>query len=195
MMGDESGEYVPDFKGYQQSWRRELKNTPFFPKYEGGASVVSKDLDPPFSWIRGSNVIDKPGHNYYPNDKITEKRVPVSAEKSQMTKTYPNTGPPGWASRASAQTPQYDYTMDASAGSPAKKKGSMIKDIADALKDLKPGPDASELAGGKFGRGMPAQLGFSLASMGGRLGEQEAMAKARREEELRRRMKLMGGGY
>ena len=78
---------------------------------------------------------------------------------------------------------------------PTKKKGSMIKDIADALKDLKPGPDASELAGGKFGRGMPAQLGFSLASMGGRLGEQEAMAKARREEELRRRMKLMGGGY
>ena len=76
-----------------------------------------------------------------------------------------------------------------------KKKGSMIKDIADALKDLKPGPDATPLTGQKFGRGMPAPLGFSLASMGGRLEEQEAMAKARREEELRRRMKLMGGGY
>ena len=77
-----------------------------------------------------------------------------------------------------------------------KKKGSMIKDIADALKDLDPGPDAKAPGGQvNFGRGMPAALGFSLAGMGGRLGEQEAMAKARREEELRRRMKLMGGGY
>ena len=57
------------------------------------------------------------------------------------------------------------------------------------------GAEPPKLSGGKFGRAMPAPLGFSLASMGGRLGEQEAMAKARREEELRRRMKLMGGGY
>ena len=79
---------------------------------------------------------------------------------------------------------------------PTKKKGSMIKDIADALKDLDPGPDAKAPGGQvNFGRGMPAALGVSLAGMGGRLGEQEAMAKARREEELRRRMKLMGGGY
>ena len=98
------------------------------------------------------------------------------------------------------QTPFYEYEAEYStspvvAARKGGKKGTMIKDIADALKDLDPGPDATELAGGKFGRGMPAQLGFSLASMGGRLGEQEAMAKARREEELRRRMKLMGGGY
>jgi len=72
---------------------------------------------------------------------------------------------------------------------------SKLEPFRQALEDLDPGPDAPELAGGKFGRGMPAPLGFSLTSMGGRLGEQEAMAKARREEELRRRMKLMGGGY
>jgi hypothetical protein len=97
------------------------------------------------------------------------------------------------------QTPQYDYTMDASAGSPAKKKGSMIKDIADALKDLDPGPDATPLTGGKFGRGMPAPLGFSLANMGAYVSDpvatQTAMAKARMEEELQRRRKLLGGGY
>ena len=174
--------------------------TPFFPQYEGDTGVVSKDLgitNP--SFIRGSNVIDKPGHNYYPNDKIAEKRVPVTAGKSPMTKTYPNTGPPGWASRASAQTPQYDYTMDASAGSPAKKKGSMIKDIADALKDLKPGPDAPKLTAEEFGGRRTAPLGFSLANMGAYVGDpvarQTAMAKARMEEALQRRKKLLGGGY
>jgi|2_EtaG_2_1085320.scaffolds.fasta_scaffold16703_3 hypothetical protein len=80
-----------------------------------------------------------------------------------------------------------------------KKKGSMIKDIADALKDLKPGPDATPLTGQEFGRGMPAQLGFSLANMGAYVGDpvarQAAMAKARMEEELQRRRKLLGGGY
>tara|TARA_R100001244_G_scaffold71154_1_gene57534 strand:+ start:21 stop:383 length:363 start_codon:yes stop_codon:yes gene_type:complete len=107
---------------------------------------------------------------------------------------WPNTGPPGLMPRASA--PQYDYTMDASAGSKKKKFDfSKLDTFRQALEDLDPGPDATPLTGGKFGRGQPAPLGFSLASMGGRLGEQEAMAKARREEELRRRMKLLGGGY
>jgi len=99
-----------------------------------------------------------------------------------------------WGSMPSASSPQYDYTMDASAGSPAKKKSNKLKYIVEALKEME-GAEPPKLSGGKFGRAMPAPLGFSLASMGGRLGEQEAMAKARREEELRRRMKLMGGGY
>jgi hypothetical protein len=75
-----------------------------------------------------------------------------------------------------------------------KKGGKKLKYILEALQELE-GPEPPKLAGGKFGRAKPSALGFSLPSMGGRLGEQEAMAKARREEELRRRMKLMGGGY
>ena len=80
-----------------------------------------------------------------------------------------------------------------------KKKGSMIKDIADALKDLKPGPDASKLTAEEFGGSRTAPLGFSLANMGAYVSDpvatQAAMAKARKEEELQRRRKLMGGGY
>jgi len=76
----------------------------------------------------------------------------------------------------------------------SKKKSNKLKYIVEALQEME-GAEPPKLSGGKFGRAMPAPLGFSLASMGGRLGEQEAMAKARREEELRRRMKLMGGGY
>jgi len=75
-----------------------------------------------------------------------------------------------------------------------KKKSNKLKYIVEALQELE-GPEPPKLAGGDFGRAMPRALGFSLPGMGGRLGEQEAMAKARREEELRRRMKLMGGGY
>ena len=105
---------------------------------------------------------------------------------------WPNTGPPGLMPRASA--PQYDYTMDASAGSPAKKKSNKLKYIVEALQEME-GPEPPKLAAGKYGRAMPRALGFSLPGMGGRLEEQEAMSKARREEELRRRMKLMGGGY
>ena len=101
---------------------------------------------------------------------------------------------PNWSGVPRASSPQYDYTMDASAGSPAKKKSNKLKYIVEALKEME-GAEPPKLSGGKFGRAMPAPLGFSLASMGGRLGEQEAMAKARREEELRRGMKLMGGGY
>ena len=117
-------------------------------------------------------------------------------------KRWPNTGPPGLVPRRMPTAPYQGMEPTATEGvadsawdTMPKKKGSMIKDIADALKDLKPGPDAPELAGRKFGRCMPAQLGFSLASMGGRLGEQQAMTQARREEELQRRRKLLYGGY
>ena len=82
---------------------------------------------------------------------------------------------------------------------PTKKKGSMIKDIADALKDLKPGPDASKLTAEEFGGSRTAPLGFSLSNMGAYVGDpvarQTAMAKARMEEALQRRKKLLGGGY
>ena len=75
-----------------------------------------------------------------------------------------------------------------------KKKSNKLKYIVEALQEME-GPEPPKLAAGKYGRAMPRALGFSLPGMGGRLEEQEAMAKARREEELRRRMKLMGGGY
>ena len=100
--------------------------------------------------------------------------------------------------RQASQTPQYDYTMDASAGSPAKKKSNKLKYIVEALKEME-GPEPPKLSGGKFGRAMPAPLGFSLANMGAYVGDpvarQAAMAKARMEEELQRRRKLLGGGY
>tara|TARA_Y100000310_G_scaffold6827_1_gene7635 strand:- start:189 stop:707 length:519 start_codon:yes stop_codon:yes gene_type:complete len=119
-----------------------------------------------------------------PTDRLNRYNRWLGIEKSPNLRK--------WGSMPSS--PQYDYTMDASAGSPAKKKSNKLKYIVEALKEME-GAEPPELSGEEFGRAMPAPLGFSLASMGGRLGEQEAMAKARREEELRRRMKLMGGGY
>jgi len=65
------------------------------------------------------------------------------------------------------------------------------KDGIEALNELKQ-PEYPKLTGADYGRAMPSALGFKLPTMGGRLGEQEAMTKARREEELRRQMKLMG---
>jgi hypothetical protein len=96
-------------------------------------------------------------------------------------------GGPGWGSGMAPST----MTKAPVAG---KKGSNKLKYIVEALQELE-GPEPPKLAAGKYGRAMPRALGFSLPGMGGRLGEQEAMAKARREEELQRRMKLMGGGY
>mgnify|MGYP003152285463 CR=1 FL=1 len=166
--------------------------------------------NPMHQWQLGMKMPTVPLRTF---DKWDVRRGYDPRFSADTSDTYPNTGPPGSGEvypntrpgfgdirqASQTQTPQYDYTMDASAGSPAKKKGSMIKDIADALKDLDPGPDATPLTGGKFGRGMPAPLGFSLANMGAYVGDpvarQAAMAKARMEEELQRRRKLLGGGY
>jgi len=80
----------------------------------------------------------------------------------------------------------------------SKKKGNKLKYIVEALQELE-GPEPPKLSGGKFGRAMPAPLGFSLANMGAYVGDpvarQTAMAKSRMEEELQRRRKLLGGGY
>ena len=38
---------------------------------------------------------------------------------------------------AQVRTPQYDYTMDASAGSPAKKKGLSMSNMIKALSEMK----------------------------------------------------------
>jgi len=79
-----------------------------------------------------------------------------------------------------------------------KKKSNKLKYIVEALQEME-GPEAPKLSGGKFGRAMPAPLGFSLANMGAYVGDpvarQTAMAKSRMEEELQRRRKLLGGGY
>ena len=100
--------------------------------------------------------------------------------------------------RQASQTPTAPFGggigKSAYQGVGSKKKGNKLKYIVEALQELE-GPEPPKLAAGKYGRAMPRALGFSLPGMGGRLEEQEAMAKARREEELRRRMKLMGGGY
>jgi len=78
------------------------------------------------------------------------------------------------------------------------KGGKKLKYIVEALQEME-GAEPPELSGGKFGRAMPAPLGFSLANMGAYVGDpvarQAAMAKARMEEELQRRRKLLGGGY
>ena len=76
-----------------------------------------------------------------------------------------------------------------------KKKSNKLKYIVEALKEME-GETPEKLAMGKgYGRAMPAAQGFSLATMGGRLGEQQAMTQARREAELQRRRKLLAGGY
>ena len=155
-------------------------------------------------------IEDDPMWNIQRDIQHPDVRIKRRAQSSPIT-VYPKTGPPGSGKvypntrpgfgdiRQVSQTPTAPFGggigKSAYQGVGSKKKGSMIKDIADALKDLDPGPDAPELAGGKFGRGMPAQLGFSLASMGGRLEEQQAMTQARREEELQRRRKLLAGVY
>ena len=95
---------------------------------------------------------------------------------------------------AAAGGPGWGSGMAPSTMTKGGKKSNKLKYIVEALQELE-GPEPPKLAGGNFGRAMPRALGFSLPGMGGRLEEQEAMSKARREEELRRRMKLMGGGY
>ena len=123
-----------------------------------------------------------------PTDRLNRYNRWLGIEKSPNLRK--------WGSMPSS--PQYDYTMDASAGSPAKKKSNKLKYIVEALQELE-GPEAPKLSGGKFGRAMPAPLGFSLANMGAYVGDpvarQTAMAKSRMEEELQRRRKLLGGGY
>ena len=113
---------------------------------------------------------------------------------------FPGLTDPNWSGVPRAySTPFYEYEAEHStspvvAARKGGKKSYKLKYIVEALKEME-GAEPPKLSGGEFGRAMPAPLGFSLASMGGRLGEQEAMAKARREEELQRRRKLLGGGY
>ena len=76
----------------------------------------------------------------------------------------------------------------------SKKKSNKLKYIVEALQEME-GETPELLAGSKEGRAMPAAQGFSLATMGGRLEEQQAMTQARREEELQRRRKLLAGVY
>ena len=72
------------------------------------------------------------------------------------------------------------------------------KDGIEALNELKQ-PEYPELAASRSGGPRPRLPGYTQTNMGaygGDLVEQQAaMAKARREEELQRRMKLLGGGY
>ena len=136
----------------------------------------------------GYNLGDLENLKKYPDNELWKYgKIPDSATMMPKSSTY-----------GVSQTPQYDYTMDASAGSPAKKKSNKLKYIVEALQELE-GPEPPKLAGGKFGRAMPAPLGFSLANMGAYVGDpvarQTAMAKSRMEEELQRRRKLLGGGY
>ena len=108
--------------------------------------------------------------------------------------------PPNWRKRILPRVPFSSYEAAHSTSPVVEarkggKKSNKLKYIVEALQEME-GETPEKLAMGRgYGRAMPAAQGFSLATMGGRLGEQEAMAKARREEELRRRMKLMGGGY
>ena len=72
------------------------------------------------------------------------------------------------------------------------------KDGIEALNELKQ-PEYPKLAASRSGGPRPRLPGYTQTNMGaygGDLVEQQAaMAKARREEELQRRMKLLGGGY
>ena len=116
---------------------------PFFPhdetdKWGARQGVISKKPTYPFlvprdPVVRGENV----------------PSVPAITEKPPMQKTYPNTGPPGWAPKAAAQTPQYDSTMGAGAGSAAKKKGLSLKNMINAMSKMKAptGEDFSRVSG------------------------------------------------
>jgi len=164
--------------------------------FSGGdiwSGLMSRKKRPPFL----SPYSDLSGNIYVPpGDTIVQSTDPQSNRWRDIEKS-PNLNK--WGSMPT-QTPFYEYEAEYStspvvAERKGGKKGSKkLKYILEALQELE-GPEPPKLAGGKFGRAKPSALGFSLPSMGGRLGEQEAMAKARREEELRRRMKLMGGGY
>jgi len=112
----------------------------------------------------------------------------------------------GWQGLMGRKKPWQSYVM-----SPAAKQ-SMIsgtksalggidwnwKDGIEALNELKQ-PEYPKLAASRSGGPRPRLPGYTQTNMGaygGDLVEQQAaMAKARREEELQRRMKLMGGGY
>ena len=99
---------------------------------------------------------------------------------------------------AQVQTPQYDYTMDASAGSPAKKKSNKLKYIVEALQEMEgetPGPLAGRDRVGGTRPGMP---GYTPTNMGAYVGDpvamQAAIAEARRKQEKESLMNLLGGG-
>jgi hypothetical protein len=82
---------------------------------------------------------------------------------------------------------------------PTKKKGSKkLKYILEALQELE-GPEPPKLAGGKFGRAMPAAQGYTPTNMGAYVGDpvarQAAIAEARRKKEQEGLMNLLGGGY
>ena len=55
----------------------------------------------------------------------------------------------------SASSPQYDYTMDASAGSPAKKKGLSMSNMIKALSEMKKPPDQAKAGAWKGGEARP----------------------------------------
>ena len=162
-----------------------------YPFSEGDiwSGLMSRKKRPPYSNLSG-NIYVPPGEFVVQSTDRQSNRW-RDIEKSPNLRKWGNLG-------ATSQTPTAPFGggigKSAYQGVGSKKKGNKLKYIVEALQEME-GAEPPKLSGGKFGRAMPAPLGFSLASMGGRLGEQEAMAKARREEELRRRMKLMGGGY
>ena len=107
-------------------------------------------------------------------------------QRKKYQNPFPNMVDPNWSVASSF---------------PAKKTGGIDwnwKDGIEALNELKQ-PEYPKLAASRSGGPRPRLPGYTQTNMGaygGDLVEQQAaMAKARREEELQRRMKLMGGGY
>ena len=145
---------IGDFPGMLQGWREKLfpggtlhnfpgpdplpPRVPFFPhdaepgRWSARPGIISKE--PTYPWlihrdpvVRGENV----------------PSVPAIIEKPPMQKTYPNTGPPGWAPKASAQTPTAPFgggigkSAYQGAGLSTQKKGLSLKNMINAMSKLK----------------------------------------------------------
>ena len=157
------------------------------------SGLMSRKKRPPYSNLSG-NIYVPPGEFVVQSTDRQSNRW-RDIEKSPNLRKWGNLG-------ATSQTPTAPFGggigKSAYQGVGSKKKGNKLKYIVEALQEME-GAEPPELSGGKFGRAMPAPLGFSLANMGAYVGDpvarQAAMAKARMEEELQRRRKLLGGGY
>ena len=130
---------------------------PFFPhdrepgKFAARKGVISKE--PTYPWlihrdpvVRGENV----------------PSVPAITEKPPMQKTYPNTGPPGWAPRTSSPSPTHS-SVRGGPGSPlygrsgpmAGKKGLSMENMIKALTEMKKPPDQAKAGAWKGGEARP----------------------------------------
>ena len=95
-------------------------------------------------------------HEFYPEGSVPSPNYELfDKESGEWSADKNNAAINAAMARQASQTPQYDYTMDASAGSPAKKKGLSMKNMIKALTEMKKPPDQAKAGVWKGGEARP----------------------------------------